>query len=79
MTLTAEPTTSALTALKAGQCAPSCLLGTETGRCGCRCQGAHHGALLTALTGPAETTTPTAETSRTAKRRQRKERRKETR
>ena len=47
--LTAEPAASALTALKAGQCSASCLLG-ETARCGCRCGGSHHGILLNVLT-----------------------------
>jgi hypothetical protein len=54
--ITAEPSTSALQILKAGDCTPSCLLSQETGRCGCRCQGAHHGA-LTASLAPAEDAT----------------------
>ena len=52
------PTVTALDTLKTGACAASCLLGTETGRCHCRCQGAHHGELLTILVR--QTGTPTS-------------------
>jgi len=56
-TLTAEPATTALDVLRARACSPSCLLGAETGRCHCRCGGAHHGELLAILTRQAGTLT----------------------
>jgi hypothetical protein len=68
-TLTAEPDVSALDVLRAGGCTPSCLLGQETGRCGCRCGGSHHGILLNVLTRQAETS---ARPSRAEHRRRRK-------
>jgi hypothetical protein len=72
-TLTAEP--SALDVLRAGGCTPSCLLGMETGRCHCRCQGAHHGELLSSLTRQADATTAPVKPGRAARRRKRKGRR----
>ncbi len=45
---TAETGTSARETLQAGLCSASCLLSKETDRCGCKCQGAYHGALLAA-------------------------------
>jgi hypothetical protein len=65
-------TTTALEVLKAGECSAACLLGRETGRCGCRCQGIHHGALLASLTRQAEAGTPAARKLSRAARRRRK-------
>jgi hypothetical protein len=64
-------TATALDVLKAGQCSPACLLGTETGRCHCRCQGAHHGALLVILVQQAKPK-PAGKLTRAARRHQRK-------
>lgn len=72
--LTAETAASALDALRAGDCSPSCLLSRETGRCDCRCQGTHHGTLLASLTHQAEAGTPAArKLSRAARRRRKRE------
>jgi hypothetical protein len=48
--VTAEAGSSALDALRAGDCTPACLLSEEGGRCHCRCEGTYHGAALAALT-----------------------------
>jgi hypothetical protein len=66
------PATSALEALRAGDCSPSCLLSRETGRCGCRCQGTHHGELRRAIQAGAEASTPAARKLSRAARRRRK-------
>jgi hypothetical protein len=81
-TTRAEP--SVLEVLKAGQCSASCPMsaGTETGAgaggerrtCRCRCQGAYHGVVLSALTRQAETTAP-SKLNRSTRRRQLKGRR----
>ena len=47
-------TATALQVLRTGQCSASCLLGTETGRCSCRCGGSHHGSLTAILEHQAE-------------------------
>ena len=70
--LTAEPAASALDVLRASECSPSCLLSQETGRCTCRCAGAHHGELLSVLVRQTQAETTTAAPNRAARRRQRK-------
>jgi hypothetical protein len=71
---TAAPAATAREALQSGQCSASCLLSQETGRCHCKCQGRHHGALLRYITTP-EPEQPVPLSNRAAKRRMRRGRR----